>query len=259
MLDDDFVVTPDEDEKSDREVSEEIQTPKVYDKEWSDYVLSLLGDNDKFGDNPTRDGLRRIAEYLIGPIIRKSTHIIQAPKDKHGIATVSVTIVFHVNDGISLFNCREINSISEDASADCGEYNVESPFSLHQTATAETRAEARALRKILRLHKVVAAEEIVDKSVIEKNKAETVHNENLEIDELITEEQANLLDIMCQRCNVSVIDLINIGKTKYDNIEKVPSSVSFKLIKYLNEIQQKIREKHATLGDYDASWRTSTI
>ena len=251
MLDDDFVVQPDDEIK---EQEEGEPHPNIYSPEWSDYVLSLLSDNDKFEGNPTCDGLRRIAEQLIGPITNKKTHIIQAPKDVDGIATVSVSITFLVNDSQSLFNNRDVHSVSEDGSADCGIYNTESPYCSYQTATAETRAEARALRKILRLRKVVAAEEIAPKEVLEKQKTK-VESSDIEIEELISEEQVNILDIMCQRCNVNVIDLINVGKTKYDSIEKVPSSVAFKLIKYLNEIQQKIKEKHKTIGEYNSAWR----
>ena len=44
--------------------------------------------------------------------------------------------------------------IREEDAADVNKYNTQEPYHMHATATATTRAEARALRKILRLRKV---------------------------------------------------------------------------------------------------------
>lgn len=252
MLDDDFVVSPDEEEISEEP---EIKTPLIYSLEWSDYVLSLLTDGDKKDDNPTCDGLRRIAESLIGPITHKTTQVIQSPKDNNGIATVKVSLHFFVIDSSKIFGTREISTLVEDGVADCGVYNTDHPYCKYQTATAETRAEARALRKVLRLRKVVAAEEIASKEVIDRSTTEKTESSDIEIEETITEEQISLLDTMAYRCDTNVMDLINVGKIKYDDITKVPQSAFFKLVKYLNEIQQKVRVKHHSIGGYVSEWR----
>lgn len=134
-------------EKTDMVAKDEDSAPLMGDPEWSNYVLSLLTDDEKEKDNPKVDGLRRLAYSLLGSF---SSHSIveQAPTiDNAGRATVCVQLVF--NDG------RNVSGV-----ADVYRGNTAATYAEHAVATAETRAEGRALRKALMLTKVHAAEEL---------------------------------------------------------------------------------------------------
>lgn len=138
---------------------DETQTLSLGDIGWTEYVLSLFADDEKINNSPTVDGLRRVATKLIG-LYGIESHVVQTPDPiNNGRATVTVNV--HTNAGVY------------SGSADVFTKNTEFEYAVHPVATAETRAEGRALRKALRLKKVLAAEEIVDKDLISMQPEDT--------------------------------------------------------------------------------------
>lgn len=133
---------------------------KPTDPEWTDWVMGQFTDREKDQEgNPKVDGLRRIAEKLLGTfnIITKEVH----PPGLDRGATVVVRIEF-VNKYGDIFRAIE-------GSADVSTHNTQREFAIHAVATAETRAEGRALRKALRLTKVLIAEEMQNADPNERN------------------------------------------------------------------------------------------
>lgn len=129
-------------------------TPKITDPEWTDYVMGLMTDKEKEGDNPKVDGLRRVATLLLGDFSTK-TDVLQVPSiENSNRATVVVTVTF--------------GRTSTSGAADVFGGNTARDYAVHAVATAETRAEGRALRKALKLTKVLTAEEM---SKAEKDEA----------------------------------------------------------------------------------------
>jgi hypothetical protein len=232
----------------------EIETgiPSVFSKEWNDYVLSQFYENELEGGKPTCDGLRRVTEMLVGPIVERRVNIIQAPVSPNGIATVSVEIgvlVTNSNHPAYVTTSHEyFSKIIEESVADCGQYNTEVPYCAHQSATAETRAEGRALRKILRLRRILTAEESgkVDPEFITKWGPS----------QPISDDQIEVIDRIAMRANVSVNDFINSGENKYKSIRDVPSTTAATMIQFLNSVAQGTVQLPTPLPKYQQNWRS---
>tara|TARA_R100000995_G_scaffold84716_2_gene64453 strand:+ start:180 stop:1082 length:903 start_codon:yes stop_codon:yes gene_type:complete len=228
------------------ELMDEPLQPPMDSPDWADYVLSQFRSDEMDQGNPTCDGLRRVAESLVGPIVGRKINIHQAPnKENYGTATVtsSVTILNNIPDHM-LFG-REI---TEEDAADVNRYNTQEPFHLHPTATATTRAEARALRKILRLKKVIAAEEFAGDAVDDFADAWRPSDP-------VQDEQINLLDIVCQRCDINVMEYINSGERIYNTIYELDKNKAQTMIQHINKIQQGKAEKPHGVGRYESNWR----
>jgi len=112
-------------------------TPKMGDENWTNYVLDLLRKDELQDGNPTLFGLRRIAQQLIGPIISSRTDVKQIPNPGNNFtATVVVSVLF--KDHSSWYGAADVSKL-----------NCMEEYAKHPTATAESRAEGRALRKAL--------------------------------------------------------------------------------------------------------------
>ena len=131
---------------------EDLLPPNIFEPSWSDYVLSKFESDEMVDGNPTVDGLRRVTELVMGGITASTTEVIQVPtKENKGRATAIHTVSVIMPDGIS----RTVSG-----SGDAWYKNTDMPYSKFPVAMAETRAEGRALRRLLQLRKVVSAEEL---------------------------------------------------------------------------------------------------
>jgi hypothetical protein len=119
--------------------------PMMGDEGWTDYVLSLLRENEMQDGNPTLFGLRRIAQKLIGPIVSCRTEVKQIPNPQNNFTSTVIVAV--------TFRHKQLEGIVYDPSwygaADVSALNCMEEYAKHPTATAESRAEGRALRKAL--------------------------------------------------------------------------------------------------------------
>lgn len=224
---------------------EEKNTPRFGREGWSDYVLSLLLPHELEKGCPKCDGLRRLCEELIGPIMDVRIVRNQSLKIPSDIATVVVGIKVYVDNPLHPLHEVERTIYCEDIS-DCGIHNTDPQYAGHASATAATRAEARVLRKLLRLSGKIAAEE--DAPV----------NEELlgwKPSEPIDEAQINVMNVLCKRLDISVLDLIRLGSEKYDSVFQVTKDSATKMIKYLSDIQRGTVNKPTTLNKYDNNWR----
>src|SRR5208283_2441340 len=77
----------------------QVHIPAPFEPEWDDYVLSHFQPNEFFNNNPTVDGLRRVTEKIVGPIIESNTKVESAPHINDRYATVVVEIVCSTLDG----------------------------------------------------------------------------------------------------------------------------------------------------------------
>ena len=147
--------------------NEQVVVPSITDLEWTDFVLQQLSDDEKIQGNPTTDGLRRIFEKVMNCYVMQSdSTLVQAPEpsnDKR--ASVVHTITWYDLNPTVDENCR-MRTVSGAADVYWG--NCDKIYRNHPVAVAETRAEGRALRRALRLRKVVAAEEIAQKQIEEQ-------------------------------------------------------------------------------------------
>jgi len=230
--------------KKNEEEAKETTSVSPNDLGWTDYVLELLSDDEKIKGNPTTDGLRRIFEIAMNCVVTQSTsEVCQTPDPNNGQrATVVHSLTYVLKDTApdSLFNTITVNG-----AADVYWGNCDKIFRNHPVAVAETRAEGRALRRALKLRKVVAAEELADE--IEDIDGNTVSK--------ISANQVNFIDVLAKRLNISVIKLVDSLDITCDNIYNISHDDAIKVIRQLNSYQQDTSSITESIMGYQPEWK----
>ena len=77
-------------------ISTDENAPSITDPEWNEYVMSMFTSKELYDGNPLVNGLRRVAELVIGPIVYSGPTQVFPPQrdDHHGRATVVFTVEF---------------------------------------------------------------------------------------------------------------------------------------------------------------------
>lgn len=220
-------------------------SPSMNSVSWTDYVLSKLQDDEKIAGNPTTDGLRRIFEDVLNcTLIELETKVVQAPcPENEKRATVACYLTYVLNDP-NLDPAVKTKRTSGAADVYWG--NCDKIYRNHPVAVAETRAEGRALRKALRLRKVVAAEEIAENIEDDPN-GDTVLK--------ISSNQINFMDVMAKRIDVNVVALMKSLDIGVDNIRSISHDNAVMLIKKLTEYQQNIQNISPSILGYQPQWK----
>jgi hypothetical protein len=239
-------------EEVNKEVAQEVgelapnAVPSIHDIEWTDYVLSMLSDDEKIKGNPTTDGLRRVLEKALNcRIIESSSRVVQSPSpENEKRATVTHTLRLYLNNADK--DAADLNMISVDGSADVYWGNCDKVYRNHPVAVAETRAEGRALKRALRLRKVVAAEELA--SDVED------HPDGNSVDK-ITNNQINFIDVMAQRMNINVSKLLEINSLDSKDIYSLHHTKAVDIIRLLSKYQTNMSEIPDTILGYSNEWK----
>ena len=222
-----------------------LAQPAFNSENWSEWVLSQFADDELENGAPTCDGLRRVAEDVLGPIAKVEVIKNDTPTvSNKGNATVVVGIT--IEPVLLEGHPRQGKSIYVEDLADANKLNTPEEIFKHPSATAGTRAESRAYRKMLRLRKVLTAEELASNTHTEEDWAPSTP---------ITEQQITVIDMLCQRTNMDVTDFINCGDSKYVCIEQVSEQSAQKMLQYLNRIQRKDAERPDGVETYDENWK----
>ena len=226
------------------EVSLTTNKPTPNDLEWTDYVLGLLSDDEKINGNPTTDGLRRIFEKVLDcTILHINSDVVQAPSPKNEKrATVVYKIDFFINDPSVQ---PELKYRSVTGAADVYWGNCDKIYRNHPVAVAETRAEGRALRKGLRLRKVVAAEELA------KDIEDHPDHDNVT---KITNNQINFIDVLAKRTNINVTKLLESLAIDHRNIYHISHDDAVNVVTSLSGYQQQNNIPDNLIG-YDNNWK----
>jgi hypothetical protein len=195
---------------------------------WTDYVLGLLSDDEKIKGNPTTDGLRRVFEIALECTVINSESIVQQTPDLNNAnrATVAHSLTYVLNDSKvdPAIKTRTVNG-----AADVYWGNCDKIFRNHPVAVAETRAEGRALRRALKLRKVVAAEEIAD--IIEDD------IDGISVSKISTN-QINFIDVLAKRLNINVFSMLENLDFSFDSVYNIKHEEAVTAIKELNSYQQ---------------------
>lgn len=213
--------------------------------EWNDHVLGLLNDDEKIDGNPTTDGLRRIFEIALEcTVVESISEVVQAPDvNNEKRATVVHTIGYVLNNQGS--DAQYLKKTVSGA-ADVYWGNCDKIYRNHPVAVAETRAEGRALRRGLKLRKVVAAEELSKE--IEDNP--DGHN----IDR-VSEQQINFMDVLAKRSNINMRELLLDQSIDPTNIKDIGHDTAVSIIRELSKYQQNLGSIPPKLVGYEAEWR----
>lgn len=213
--------------------------PDINSAEWSDYILSQLSEDEKDQGYPKADGLRRLVEKYIGRIMLINSKVVQAPSSNNAyIATVKTTI------NVLLLHSGQIMTFS--ACADAVKEFCPKPYNQHLSAIAETRAEGRVYRKLLRLKNTATREEMM---------SQDTHSDL----ELITPNQKNIIDILCRsdRLNINVQKLFSRHFQDNKLISKYTFNQASEIGAILSEYQSDLNNIPQEIRGYDAAWRTT--
>lgn len=220
--------------------------PSMASPEWHDFAMGHFEDDELFEGRPTANGLRRVAELLLGRIIFNGVQQVFPPMDGNSIGRSTVVWKVIFEDGSTFSDV-----------ADSWEGNTDDTFCIFATATAATRAEGRSLRKALRI-KTVAAEEMTKKNpaAVIKSVQPNVQQTDGEYVEKnrMTDKQAKFIDIKCKQLNVNAAklfkDIFNLSVTKKINTKQASDA-----IEKLNDYQNNIDNIPDTILGYSDEWR----
>ena len=216
----------------------EDKRPQEYDPEWSEYLLDQLSDSELINGAPTVDGLRRITEKCFGEIVESKSDIVETPTSQNNQrCTIRHTLT------INKYGSGQ--TISVDGCVDVLYHKTPYPFKDHLVATADTRAEGKALRRALKI-RVVTAEEL-------QNEDEA---EALSADELINDQQVLALNQLCKRLDISVVPFVT-AEYKVKKINELRNLEGRLLISKLSDLQRTPKDIPKPCVGYDDNWKAN--
>lgn len=219
--------------------------PSMLSPEWHDYAMGLFVESELVDGHPLVAGLRRVAELVLGPIMYSGpTQVFPVQRDDHhGRATVVFTVEF-------------ANGMRYAEVADSWEGNTDDTFCAYAVAIASTRAEARALRKALKI-KGVAAEELTKKDTakivrdISNNK--TASEGEYDDQSRMSDAQYNFIDVKCKQLNIDGEKLF--AHFSVDSGKKVSKKIASEIIDSLNDYQRDKSSIPQDITGYKQEWR----
>lgn len=209
--------------------------------EWTDYVVSLLADNELYKGLPTANGLRRVCELVYGEIIESKTNVLA--HQASGVRLYAcVEHVLVVRDNIT--NTNKTISACVDGYSD----HLPRPFNMHLIATLDSKAEAKALRRLLKLT-IVSSEEADVVSTTENSQLD--YNKTEEIKDMMNESQKMALNTLCKRLNINVEKLLK----SIDSEHPINHSTAADAINKLSDLQKDVSLIPDELKGFMLSWR----
>lgn len=220
------------------------EPPSIDSLQWTEYVLSLLSEDEKIQGNPTTDGLRRVFETALNcALIESTSDVVQSPcPSNEKRATVVHSISYILKD---LPDDSQFNTVTVNGAADVYWGNCDKVFRNHPVAVAETRAEGRALRRALRLRKVLAAEEVVE------NIEDDISMDNVT---KITNNQLNFIDVIAKRIDVNVLEVIKSLGIDEKDIKNILHEDAVRIIKNMSELQTNLDNIPESTKGYINHW-----
>ena len=124
--------------------------------------------------------------------------------------------------------------------------NCDKIYRNHPVAVAETRAEGRALRRALKLRKVVAAEEL------SKDIDDDINGYNVN---KINNNQINFIDVISKRLDLDVTKLLNDMSIDSSKIYAIDHDKAVEIVQRLTRYQQDMTTIPEDLKSYNPSWK----
>lgn len=218
---------------------------------WSDYVMSLFTDDELIedvngGDKvPCLAGLSRVANQMFDIEVSKPVETQTGMYFNHPAATVTYLVIA---TNKTTLNRYEFGAVADAWIQSMGKNET---FNVHAAAIAESRAESRALKKLLDLRNVVAYEEISKTGG--KSMGASVFDEAEEKDdEPLTDKQKLLIETKCKEFGIDLYKFIN--KQHFEDPESNPEP----LYVSLEDVSRKVAGAMATeLRRYQTCEETS--
>ena len=214
------------------------ERPREYDPEWSEYLLDQLSDHELINGAPTVDGLRRITEKCFGEIVQSCTDIVETPTSQNNQRCT-------IRHTLNIIKYSSDHAITVDGCVDVLYHKTPYPFKDHLVATADTRAEGKALRRALKI-RVVTAEELQNEDA----------DDALSSDALVNDQQILALNQLCKRLDVSVVSFVS-EEYKVKQINELRNLEGRLLISKLSEFQRTPQDIPKSYIGYDENWKTN--
>jgi hypothetical protein len=223
------------DESEDRETQEDT-TPAMGSREWNDYVLSLLTDEEKDSEgHPRCDGLRRVMHSLFDVISTRSTDQ-KVSKDEVFI-NWEVKYLPRKQFVMDLTEAQ-LPTVTVSAFASANLDNTKGVFQRHLAAVADSKAEARCYRKALLLNKVTA-EEV----------QESTGDELISAGPTSGNHQSKAIDLMCQKLGCDLDKFLKYHRKDISNkkgpklaLDKLNKEEAAKALNILNRYQSNNKD-----------------
>lgn len=220
------------------EIKEEV-VPLMTSPEWTSYVMSKFQGDELYEDSPKVDGLWRVAELLLGEI-QYVPKVVEPPSERNGFsATVECHMTIHREGKQPLIS---------GGVGDCSDRNADRKYGMFASSFAETRAKGRALRTILRLRNVIAAEE-KDDSIDMLD----------EMQENITDMQQETIDVLCNKMDLNVVRVVtsvaNDLNYKIISFRGISKAVAGKIIQRLKAYQKDKKLVTDEIKGYKSDWK----
>lgn len=217
-------------------LSEEL--PVYGDENWDSYVMGKFKPSEMVDGNPNVAGLRRVAELLLGDIVDSGPLDVKSNLNAltevgRAQSVYSVTFNWKVTEGSTTRTFR--------AAADSFVGNTDKKFAIYPVAMADTRAEARALKRALLIETVCSDETSnIDVDLVVQHSQKHLGETNGEFNESkkISSHQSSFIKKKCETLGIDVEKFINSGENEYNNIDEVNSQTAARMIEIINDFQR---------------------
>jgi hypothetical protein len=210
--------------------------PDYHSPEWEDFLLSQLMDNEKDRGCPKVNGLRRLAETFLGEIVFSGPIEYQSIRLNDGMDRISVLYEVHISWNRDIVG-RDISNFVPTirkfrALSSSSHLNTDTDYAAFGESIADTRGEARALRRALRISQVSSDE------ITNKDTGLALMESLPEIDmDKIGSVQKTSITLMCERLGIDVNKFINSGKNQYNSLDDISRQTATAMVKRLNDFQ----------------------
>lgn len=244
---DEYVVSYEEDNPVADAVAEvqreQIEIAERGTPEWEDYVMSHFLDSEliDFGKmkTPCLRGVSRVVNKLFdieesGPIKTENWFA-----NNHPAATVTYRVI-----AIDRMTLKRY-SFSAVADAWIENMGTNKDFNVHPSSVAESKAESRALKKLLDLRSIPAYEEVAKTN---DGYGPSIFDEQEETDDgMIKDSQKNTIEVKCRQFGIDSYKFINLPhfvdpekhpEPKYSLIEEVSYKDAVAMLKMLADYQK---------------------
>jgi len=218
---------------------EQPKRPRYVDPEWHDFVMSQFvpEELDNHG-NPKVDGLRRVAEGLLGEIVESRPVQSSSSAD---LAAVNWLLVINWacdNPYVDIQSNVPLQTKSFGAFADACSQNCKSPYSKFLASMADTRSEAKALRRALRLRCIASEEaELGEVNTFEEKTSDGSYKG----DALINEQQRMMIMVISERLKIDQNKLVT-SLFPEKSLDKLTKENAATVITTLNRYQTSVKK-----------------
>jgi hypothetical protein len=202
---------------------EELEIPNQNDPKWTQYVLGQFMEDEVDGVNPRVEGLRRVANELVGELVEEGCDLVSAPSQENNFrACVKAWGIFLTANG----HTKRFEALA-DAHAD----NCHEDYATYLVAMADTRAKGRVFRNALYLRRVVSAEEV------SKTMAMTA---DIQKGGAIHTSQISMIRLISDRHNFNITEVLDGLGIKYE-LNDSTGDVNLKLLSYEDALAVSIK------------------